>query len=159
ADILRILVLEDQPDDAELVISELRRAGLKFEWERVDNEADYTARLASQPDIILADYSLPQYNAPQALKRVKEFDLDIPFILVTGSVGEETVVEIMREGAADYLLKDRLARLPRAVDRVVQEKRLRDETRRAEAAMRESEARFRVLFENAPTGISISRDL
>src|SRR5262249_27869698 len=78
--------------------------------------------------------------------------------LVTGSVGEEIIVDVMREGAADYLLKDRLGRLGQAVSRALQEKRLRDEKRQAQSAMRESEARFRALFENSPIGITISRD-
>jgi DNA-binding NtrC family response regulator len=86
-------------------------------------------------DIILADYSLPQFDALRALHLLQERDLDIPFIVVTGSVSEEAAVECMRQGATDYLLKDRLGRLGPAVERALQQKHLRDEKRQAEDAL------------------------
>ncbi len=139
---LRVLILEDRPADAELMVHELRRAGFAPDWQRVETEAEYAAALRrdGQPhggfDVILADYVLPQFNALRALHLLQGWGLDIPFIVVTGSVGEEVAVECMREGAADYLLKDRMARLGPAVERALEEKRLRDEKRRAESRLR-----------------------
>ncbi len=146
---LHVLILEDRPDDAELMLHELRQSGFDPVWLRVDTEQDYLAHLSPDWDIILADYTLPQFSALRALRLLQERNLDIPFIVITGSISEEAAVECMREGATDYLLKDRLSRLGPAVARALAEKRLRDEKRRAEAALRESEERFRRLAENA----------
>ncbi|MEW5814046.1 MAG: response regulator, partial [Spirochaetota bacterium] len=129
---LRILILEDCPDDAELMLHALRQAGYEPDWQRVETEPDYVSRLDPSLDIILADYALPQFDAIHALRLLRERGLDIPFIVVTSSISEEEAVESIKEGAADYLLKDRLARLGPAVVQAVQEKRLRDEKRRAE---------------------------
>ncbi len=112
---LRVLILEDRPADAELMLHELRRAGFEPHWQRVETEADYLAHLHADLDVILADYALPQFNALRALALLQEHDLDIPCIVVTGAVSEEAAVECMKQGAADYLLKDRLARLGSAV--------------------------------------------
>ena len=130
---LRVLVLEDNPDDAELMIRRLHQAGFEYEWQRVETEADYQAQLNPRLNLILADYSLPQYDALRALQHLQTRHLDIPFIVVTGMLGEEAAVECMKQGAADYLLKDRLARLGPAVMHALEQKHLRDEKRRAEA--------------------------
>ncbi|MCC7206366.1 MAG: PAS domain S-box protein [Anaerolineae bacterium] len=124
---LRVLILEDRPDDAELIMYELKRGGFDLESQRVDNEADFRAGLKNDPDIILADYSLPQWDAPRALRVVQEQGLDIPFIMLSGTVGEDVAVECMKQGAADYLLKDRLGRLPGAVTRALEDQRARYE--------------------------------
>src|SRR5438105_1902925 len=108
---LHVLILEDRPEDAELVAYELRRAGFEVQWQRVDTQADYVAQLNVGLDVILADYSLPDLDAPHALRLLRERGLDIPFIVVTGTVTEEAVIECIKQGAADYLLKDRLVRL------------------------------------------------
>ena len=105
---LRALILEDRPSDAELVIHELQRAGFDLEWKRVDTEADYRASLELAWDVILADYSIPQFDAPQALGIAQARGLDTPIIIISGTVGEEVAVECIKLGAADYLLKDRL---------------------------------------------------
>ena len=147
---LRVLIVEDRPDDAELMVYALRHAGFELDWHRVDTEADYVARLSGDVDVILADYSLPQFDAMRALRLLQASGLDIPFIVVTGTLGEEAAVNCIKEGADDYLLKDRLARLGQAVTRALHEKGLREEKRQAEAALRASEARFRRLTENAP---------
>lgn len=131
---LRVLVLEDQPADAELTVHELRRAGLELDWQRVETESDYLAQLDTAPDIVLADYSLPQFGAVRALRLMQERGLDIPFIVVTGTVGEEVAVECIKEGAADYLLKDRLTRLGQAVINALEQQRLREKKRQAEEA-------------------------
>jgi signal transduction histidine kinase len=138
---LRVLILEDVQDDADLILHELRRAGFDPDWGRVDNEADYRARLSPTLDVILADYSLPTFDAPRALTLLQGRELDVPFIIVSGSVGEETAVAAMRQGAADYLLKDRLARLGPAVTQALEQKRLRAETRRALESLREANRR------------------
>ncbi len=155
---LRVLILEDRPTDAELMLYELRRAGFEPAWQRVETEADYLAALDPTLDLILADYTLPQFDALRALHLLQERGLDIPFIVVTATVSEEAAVECMKEGAADYLLKDRLARLGPAVERALQEKRLRDEKRQAEIALRESEEKCRSVVERANDGILIIQD-
>lgn len=150
---LRVLILEDQPADAELMLRELRRADFAPEWVRVETEGDYLAHLDPALDLILADYTLPQFDAEQALHLLQESGLDIPFIVVSGSVGEEVIVERMRQGATDYLLKDRLSRLGPAVRRALEEHRLREEKRRAEGVLQESERQTRELqrFVSSPT--------
>ena len=112
---LKLLLLEDNPSDAELMLAELRRAGFDPEWKRVDTEADFKAALDPALDLILADYGLPQFTGFQALEWLKRSGLEIPFILVSGTIGEEMAVEAIKQGAADYLLKDRLHGLGSAV--------------------------------------------
>ena len=153
---LRLLILEDRPADAELMLHELRRGGLAVDGQRVETEADFVAALDPALDLILADYSLPQFNALRALQLLQQRGLDIPFIVVTGSVSEEVAVECMKQGAADYLLKDRLTRLGQAVTHALEQQRLRAENRRAAKALRDSEARFRVIFEQANDAIHVS---
>ena len=150
-----MLFLEDQPADAELVMHALRRAGLDPHGPRVDNEADYVAALHEDLEVILADFTLPQFDALQALRLLQGRGLDIPFIVITGSISEEIAAQCIREGAADYLLKDRLARLGQAITRALDEKALREEKRRTEIALRQSEARFRTLAETSTAGIII----
>ena len=113
---LRVLLIEDSEDDALLAVHELRRAGFEPDWSRVETELDYLAHLEPTLDVILADYHLPQFDVLTALHRLQERGLDIPFIVVTGALGDEGAVECLRQGATDYLLKDRLARLGPAVD-------------------------------------------
>lgn len=152
---LRVLILEDRPADAELIVAELRRAGFDLDWQRVDNEADFMARLDPSLDIILADYSLPQWDAPRALAAVQARGLDIPFIMISGTVGEDVAVACVKQGAADYLLKDRLGRLGQAVSRALEDKRLRIEKQQAEAALRESHEKLELLFKMLPVGVSV----
>jgi len=146
---LRVLILEDRPADIELLLGDLQRDGFDPDWQCAETEGDYLALLHPDLDIILADYTLPQFNALRALQLLQKHSLDIPFIIVTGTVSEEAAVECMKQGASDYLLKDRLARLGQAVRQALQAKRLRDEQRRTEAALQASEGRFRRLAENA----------
>src|SRR5262249_48544425 len=98
---LRVLILEDRPDDADLVVEELRNAEFSPQWQRVETAEDYTAALDGVPDVIFADYSLPQFTALEALHLLQVRELDIPFLVVTGSVSEEAAVECMNRGAAD----------------------------------------------------------
>ncbi len=139
---VRALIVEDSEDDAEILRRELARAGIDAQCERIETEAAYLDALEAGPDVILADYTLPQFSAPRALRLLQSLNRDIPFIVVTGSVGEERAVECMREGATDYLLKDRLARLGSAVSRALIEKKRREERRRADEERRFLEARL-----------------
>src|SRR5665213_220311 len=133
---LKVLFAEDNPLDAELVLAQLRRDGFEPEWERVQTEEDFIARLTPELDLILSDYDMPQFSGLVALVLLKKSGLDIPFILVSGTVGEETSVTAMKAGASDYLMKDRLVRLGQAVNRSLEECRLRKESRHAAEALR-----------------------
>lgn len=155
---LRLLLLEDNPDDATLVIHELESAGYVVQPQVVETREEFAAHLHTEVDVILSDHALSQFNALQALEMVREAELDIPFIIVSGVIDEVTAVEAMRRGAADYLLKDRLARLGAAVEQALHEKRLRAEKERAFEALRESEARWRGVVERHPDPILISRN-
>ncbi len=128
---LQVLIVEDNPADAELLLRELRRAGLEFQWERVDTEAAYRERLHAGLDLILSDYKLPQFDGLRALELLKERKLDVPFIIVSGSIGEDIAVAAMKRGAADYLLKDRLARLGLAVNHALAQRLIRRERQQA----------------------------
>ncbi|HEX3728593.1 MAG TPA: response regulator, partial [Opitutaceae bacterium] len=123
---LQVLIVEDSPDDAELLVRELRRAGFAPEWRRVDTEAAYLTALDKKWDIILSDYEIPQFGGDRALRLLRERRIDIPFILVSGTMGEEVAVAAMREGAADYLLKDRLARLGPAIRLAMERRKLEE---------------------------------
>src|SRR2546430_3814317 len=111
---LRLLILEDRPEDAELALRELRRAGFDPSWRRVDDEAGFKANLDPELDLILADYHQPQFDALRGLKLMQEAGLEIPFVIVSGAVGDDLAVAAVRQGAMDYVLKDRLRRLGKA---------------------------------------------
>jgi diguanylate cyclase (GGDEF)-like protein/PAS domain S-box-containing protein len=155
---LKLLLVEDQPHDAELIVDALRRAGYALVSTRVDSEADFTAALAGELDIVLCDHSLPQFNSVRALQIAKAARRDLPFIIVSGQMGEEHAVEAMRHGADDYLLKDRLARLGPAVAAALERRRLRAAVRETEERHRterkENEARYRATFDQAAAGIA-----
>jgi len=129
---LRILVLEDQVTDAELLIREVKHAGFTPEWHRVETEAAYLAGLEDAPDLILSDYSLPHFDGLRAVILLRERGLDTPFILISGTLGEEAAVEAMKLGVDDYLLKDRTARLGLAIEHLLKQKQLRNERNRAQ---------------------------
>jgi PAS domain S-box-containing protein len=133
---LSILIVEDRPEDAELLVHQLKRAGLPVDWVRVDNEQAYLEHLNNHVDLILADYTLPQFSALRALEQVQARNLDIPLIVVTGTVSEEVAVECMKRGAADYLIKDRLARLGQAISHALEQRYLREQKRHADEALR-----------------------
>jgi PAS domain S-box-containing protein len=145
---IRILILEDCSRDAESMVAELRRNGFDPTWQRVDTEAAFVEQLGMAPDIILADDRLPQLDAPHALNLLRRLDLNIPFIVVSG--GEDAAVSIMRIGASDYLLKDRLARLGPAVRRALDEKNWLQDKRKAADELQSSEIRFHSFMNNSP---------
>ena len=146
---LHVLILEDRPADAELMVEELRKAGFEPQWRRVETERDYLAVLDLSVDVILSDHSLPQYDSAHALERLKESGRDVPFIIVSGTIGEELAVSLIKMGAADYVWKDRMGRLGQTVVHALEQKRLRDDKRQAEKRIQDSEARFRALIENS----------
>ena len=145
---INVLILEDNPSDAELMLIELRRAGYAPDYQIVDNKKEFTACLKPELDLILSDYSLPQFNGLQALQMRNESGFDIPFIIISGTIGEEVAVESIQQGADDYLMKDRMKRLGEAVKKAVKEKGLRDEKRQSEQMLQESETRFKNIAES-----------
>jgi len=149
---LRLLLLEDSEADAELAIRELRRAGYKPRYVRVDDEAGFRANLRPDLDLILADYHQPQFDARQALRILREFRLDIPFIIVSGAIGEETAVAAVREGAVDYVLKDRLGRLGTAVQNALEQRELRRREQKSADELRRSQRSYEDLV-NSVEGI------
>ncbi len=141
---LRVLLVEDSELDAGLLLRELERAGFAPDWQRVANAADLQAALAGEPwEVVLSDYSMPGFTGFDALEIVKASGQDLPFILISGTVGEETAVSAMKAGAHDYLLKDQLARLGGAVKRELRDAEVRRARHRAEAATRAAEAATR----------------
>ncbi|MEO8139605.1 MAG: response regulator [Gemmatimonadota bacterium] len=147
---LRVLLAEDRLTDAELVLAQLRRSGFTPEWHRVDSEAGFVARLDAELDVILCDYSMPGFSGLRALELLRERGLDIPLIIVSGTIGEETAVAAMKLGATDYLLKDRLTRLDMAVTQAMTERRLRRERQVADEALLLANARLSQLLEHSP---------
>ncbi|MBA4393161.1 MAG: hypothetical protein C0407_06385, partial [Desulfobacca sp.] len=154
---LLILNLEDNPTDAELNKEALTMAGLECEILRVETrEAFLNAIEQGGWDIILADQSLPSYDGFSALDLASKHCPEVPFVFVSGTLGEEIAIEALKRGATDYVLKDRLSRLPSAVLRALKEKEERIERRRAEQALLESENTLRSIFKAAPTGIGVT---
>jgi PAS domain S-box-containing protein len=151
--VLQLLLLEDSAEDAELIVSQLERDRLQIAWHRVDTEATYRASLDSRLDVIIADYNIPSFGAPSALEILKASGLDVPLIVVSGSIGEETAVRMLQTGAADYFLKDRLSRLSQAIRRATEERRLRRERVRAQETLRIAEERTQFALQAAQVGI------
>ncbi len=145
---LRLLIVEDNPLDADLAVNALKRSGRRLDVVRVETREEFLEELEKSPDVILCDYSLPSFNAPEALDLLKQQGLNIPFIILSGSIGEETAVEMMKQGADDYLLKDRIGRLDAAIQHALDQKALRDDARRAAEYLRQSEFKYRCLFDH-----------
>ena len=147
---LRLLLLEDDVNDADLLLEQLRLGGMELETRRVESAMSYEAALHDwQPDLIISDYNLPGYDGHSALQARQRLCPQVPFLFVSGTIGEERAIAALKEGATDYLLKDRPQRLLPAVNRALAEARERAALERAEAHMRLSEARFRALVENS----------
>ncbi len=152
SDPIRVLIVEDRAADAELMLHELRQAGFDPEWQRVDNEPDFLAALETKPDLILADWNLPQFSGLRALQLSNERGLDIAFVVVSGSIVEQAAMEAMHQGAVDYLMKDRLARLGVAAHNALEIKQLRELRKREEATLIASEELHRTILETALDG-------
>lgn len=154
---LQVLIVEDSEDDAVLVVRELRRSGYDPTFERVDTPEAMVRALQRQGwDIVIADYSMPRFDGLAALALVQETGLDIPFIIVSGNIGEDVAVAAMRAGAQDYLMKDNLARLGAAVRRELQEAATRGVRRRVERSLQESQERYRTLVDTSPDAIVLA---
>src|SRR5260370_8348570 len=132
---LRLLILEDSADDAELALGELRRAGFDPTWHRVDDEAGFKAHLDPELDLVLADYHQPQFDALRALKLVQQAGLDIPVVIVSGAIGEDRAVAAVRLGAIDYVLKDRMARLGTPAQNALEQSQLPRQPRQPQTAL------------------------
>jgi two-component system sensor histidine kinase UhpB len=146
---LRLLLIEDSDDDAVLLLRHLRRSGCEVVHQRVDSAAGVETALQDHSwDIIISDYAMPGFSGLDALRIVQNRGLDIPFILVSGQIGEEMAVAAMKAGAHDYLMKDKLARLVPAVERELREAEVGRARKRADASLRDSEERFRQLADN-----------
>jgi PAS domain-containing protein len=137
-------MIEDQAEDAELLLREMRRGGLNILSSRVETEIEFQEALDNfEPDLILSDYTLPAFRGPVALQIARLRRPHIPFIFVSGTIGEERAIDALRQGAVDYVLKDSRARLVPAIERALREAKERTAGRRTEEALRASEERFR----------------
>jgi two-component system cell cycle sensor histidine kinase/response regulator CckA len=153
---LAVLVLEDRESDAALLLTALKRGGFEVEHELHAAADGMRAALGRRNwDIIISDYAMPGFNALKALAVLKEFGQDIPFVIISGTIGEENAVEALKMGAHDFLVKGRLARLVHVVERELREARERAARREAEAALRESERRYRRIIETTNEGVWI----
>jgi signal transduction histidine kinase len=150
---LRVLLIEDNEDDAALTVRTLKRAGLEPDWRRVDTEPGLREALTTSDwDLVLCDYTMPQLDAPSAFRIVQERGRDVPFIIVSGTIGEEAAVEAMHLGVHDFVLKGNTVRLVPAIERELTEARMRQQLRASEEMLRRTE-RLRSLGEMA-AGIS-----
>ena len=139
---IRVLHLEDNPVDADLIEKTLRRSRLDATITRVVSENAFRRELVSGPDVILADQNLPSFDGMAALRIARDLAPDVPFIFVSGTIDEEAAAAALRDGATDYILKDRPARLPTAVERALAEREARRTRERVQESLRASEQRF-----------------
>ncbi|MEY2439107.1 MAG: hypothetical protein QOI34_492 [Verrucomicrobiota bacterium] len=152
---LHALIVEDRAADAKLIVRELERAGFDLKWKRVETEEDFVSRLEPSIDVILADYTMPCFGASRALEVLQERFLDIPFIIISGTIGEDIAVAAMKQGAADYLLKDRLNRLGPVVNRVLEQSRVRKEHQLAADELGPAQEQLSHLLAHTPAVIYI----
>jgi diguanylate cyclase (GGDEF)-like protein/PAS domain S-box-containing protein len=153
---IKVLLVEDRPEDAELLLREMRRSGLDVDSRRVESEPAYeTALQEFSPDLILSDYTLPGFDGPLALQIARRQRPDTPFIFVSGTIGEERAIEALRQGAVDYVLKDNRARLVPAIERALKDVADRSARRWALRQLEESEERFRFAMHYSPVGTAL----
>lgn len=154
AELINVLIVDDSESDYELIIRQLEKGGYSVMAERVETAAPFKAALEKQLwDIIIADYNLPQFDAPSALAIYHESKLDIPFIVVSGAIGEETAVTMMKSGAHDYLMKNNLVRLAPAVRRELAEVQVRRERKKADDELFHSKQILQLILNNIPHGV------
>ncbi len=154
---LRLLIVEDVEDDALLMVEALRRAGYEVSFMIVDEEEAFLHELLSERwELILCDYNLPKFSAINALRVMRELDSDLPFLVVSGTIGEMKAVELMRAGACEFIRKDCLSLLAPACERELRNAEIRRQNRRALDDLRESEEKFRILTTFSPIGVLLS---
>jgi PAS domain S-box-containing protein len=147
---LQVLIVEDSQDDAHLIVREIQRGGYTVTWERVETRADMQAALSKRSwDIILSDYSMPHFSAMSALETLKASERDIPFLVISGTIGEETAVSALKAGAHDFLVKGKLARLVPAIERELRDAKIR-------RSHREAQSRYQLLVERLPIIVYLS---
>lgn len=153
---LKILFVEDLPSDVDLAVIELKRENLIFDYYTVCTREDLLIALEEfRPDLIISDYMMPSYDGMKALLDVMEFDSELPFILFTGSINEETAVRCMKAGAVDYVIKEHMTRLPFAVKEALAQMMNKKEKRASDLLLRESEEKIQSIFRAAPVGIGL----
>lgn len=153
--VIRALVIEDSETDYELLLLGLRRAGDRIEAFRVEDEQNFVKALTQSWDVILSDHNLPHFSSQRALEIIQQHRLDIPFLIVSGMIGEDHAVEAMLAGADDYIMKGNLRRLRPAIDRAMQAAANRHQQKQAESALQESLARLQALVSASPLGIVV----
>jgi len=154
---LSVLIIEDNANDADLNVSILRKAGYSVYYNRVETDEEMKFALESKKwDIILSDYQMPKFDVLSALAIYNSFGIDIPFIVVSGAIGEARAVEMIKAGAHDYVLKDNMTRFPSVVKRELQEAHIRQQFSHANAMLKKSEERYRTMIKASPDGIFIT---
>ncbi|HLM78220.1 MAG TPA: response regulator [Rubrobacteraceae bacterium] len=154
---LRVLVVEDSEADALLLVHELRRGGYEPIYRRVDTPEAMEEALgdATSWDVVVSDYHMPRFEAPEALKILRRQGYDTPFIIISGRIGEDVAVEAMKAGAHDYIMKDNMTRLCATIERGLEEAEARRERKQAEEALRASEASYRAIFDSSNDAIFV----
>ncbi|MCD4664650.1 MAG: response regulator, partial [Bacteroidales bacterium] len=153
---LNLLIIEDSEIDALIIVKALKQGGYVPKWERVDTEKEMRAALEKQEwDLIISDYSMPDFNGLEALKIFKEYNIDIPFILISGVIEEEFAVDAMVSGAHDYIMKDKLFKLLPTVERELRDAKIRRDQKKTAQALKESEQELTAIFNGARDGIAL----
>jgi DNA-binding response OmpR family regulator len=151
---IRLLLVEDNVADAELVVREMKRAGISCDSRTVDNSVAFRDEMSNfRPHVVVSDFSMPKFDGLEALRIAKSSYPHVPFIFVSGTLGEDRAVEALQNGARDYVLKNNLLRLPAAVDRAIKETEERSARHALQLQLRESEKLYRSLFEHNPHSI------
>lgn len=156
---LRVLLVEDSQDDADLILIELNEAGFDVVSKRVETETEMLEAMAGDSwDVVISDFNLPQYSARKAMALLRETDADIPFIIVSGCIGEESAIALMKEGVSDFVMKDKLARLIPVIERELLDANVRREYRQSQAALRANEKLLREITATLGEGIYVMDD-